>query len=350
MRQNTAHRAAIDPVPNGVSRPLWSVMIPTYNCAGYLRQTLASVLAQDPGADAMQIQVVDDHSTLDDPEAIVQELGQGRVEFYRQPQNMGYIRNFETCLQRSHGHLVHLLHGDDLVRIGFYEKLQQAFAQYPELGAAYCRHIIADDDGHWQRLSPVEQPESGILSDAIARIVSRHPIQTPSIAVRRRVYEQLGGFDRRMASCGEDWEMWVRIAVHYPIGFETEPLAIYRSRAASLSGKAVRSGQNLRDVRLATQIIRPYLPAAQAKSLDQQARHLWAFWGLYCARDMLAQGDYRGALVQIREALQCATSASVLQFLPSVLWAIVPHWSQQLQQAWHRLGSRENHLSRSESL
>ena len=37
-------------------------MIPTYNCADYLAQALCSVLRQDPGPDAMQIEVVDDHS------------------------------------------------------------------------------------------------------------------------------------------------------------------------------------------------------------------------------------------------------------------------------------------------
>jgi glycosyltransferase involved in cell wall biosynthesis len=111
-------------------------MIPTYNCANYLRETLNSVLVQDPGSELMQIEVVDDCSTLDDPEAVVKELGKGRVQFYRQPENVGYIKNFETCLQRSRGQLIHLLHGDDCVRDGFYRKMQGLFEEYPEIGAA----------------------------------------------------------------------------------------------------------------------------------------------------------------------------------------------------------------------
>ena len=55
----------LPPVPAGEARPFWSVMIPTYNCAVYLRETLASVLAQDPGPDRMQIEVVDDQLTLE---------------------------------------------------------------------------------------------------------------------------------------------------------------------------------------------------------------------------------------------------------------------------------------------
>jgi glycosyltransferase involved in cell wall biosynthesis len=72
-------------------------MIPTYNCAHYLRETLASVLAQDLGPEKMQIEVVDDCSTLDNPAAVVKELGRGRVEFYRQPKNQGYIRSKHAC-------------------------------------------------------------------------------------------------------------------------------------------------------------------------------------------------------------------------------------------------------------
>src|SRR5215470_11545792 len=77
----TVYRARVLPVPDGTTRPLWSVMIPTYNCAKYLRETLTSVLAQDPGAEQMQIDVVDDCSTEDDPEAVVRELG-SRVVFH----------------------------------------------------------------------------------------------------------------------------------------------------------------------------------------------------------------------------------------------------------------------------
>jgi|SRR5581483_9724411 len=57
-------RIIIPPITDDLPRPLWSVLIPTYNCANYLRETLASVLAQDPGPAVMQIQVVDDCSTL----------------------------------------------------------------------------------------------------------------------------------------------------------------------------------------------------------------------------------------------------------------------------------------------
>ena len=60
----------IEPVKEGIARPLWSVMIPTYNSGKYLRNTLQSVMAQDRGPEWMEIDVVDNCSTDDDPESL----------------------------------------------------------------------------------------------------------------------------------------------------------------------------------------------------------------------------------------------------------------------------------------
>ena len=303
-----SHRATITPVVNGLPRPLWSVMIPTYNCANYLRQTLTRVLAQDPGAEVMQIQVVDDCSTLDDPEAVVKEVGQGRVEFYRQPQNVGHTGNFATCLQRSRGELIHLLHGDDYVLDGFYSRLQQGFEQRPNLGAAFCRQIYMNHEGHWSEFSQLEQPESGVLENWLERIAIYQRIQTPAIVVRRSVYEQLGGFDQRL-SWAEDWEMWVRIAAHYPVWYEPQPLAAYRMHDGSNTGRYARTGENLRDLVRAIEIIKAYLPAARAEVLSRKSREHWSIvYARWLAYQMLFQGELDGASAQVREGLICGQS------------------------------------------
>ena len=114
-------------------------MIPTYNCAKYLVKTLESVLEQDPGPEQMQIEVVDDVSTKDDPEAVVRELGKGRVQFHRQEKNVGPTPNFNTCLKRSRGYWVHILHGDDFVLPGFYAKLSRMIARHSQVALASSR-------------------------------------------------------------------------------------------------------------------------------------------------------------------------------------------------------------------
>ena len=79
----------INPVLDKRNRPLWSVMIPVFNCSEFLVDALQSVLVQDMGKDRMQIEVLDDNSTDTDVKALVEKIGNGRVTYYKQPQNVG---------------------------------------------------------------------------------------------------------------------------------------------------------------------------------------------------------------------------------------------------------------------
>src|SRR5688572_21703403 len=175
LDQSMRWRDPVRPMAGGVPRPRWSVMIPTYRCAHLLRATLESVLAQDPGPQAMQIEVVDDASD-DDPEAVVKAVAGDRVAFLRHPRNLGHVANFHACLVRSRGEIVHLLHGDDLVRPGFYTALGRGFEIFPELGAAFCRSVYIDADGAEMGLVPAEQAQAGLLQDALARLASEQRI------------------------------------------------------------------------------------------------------------------------------------------------------------------------------
>jgi glycosyltransferase involved in cell wall biosynthesis len=295
-------------------------MIPTYDCATYLRQTLASVLSQDPGSEAMQIEVIDDHSTADDPSAVVAELAPGRVGFYRQPENVGIIRNFHTCLTRSQGTLVHLLHGDDYVRDGFYRKLQQAFVERPDIGAAFCRHIYMDEHGHWQGIAPLAQMDSGVLCHGLEWLAAEQRIMTPSIVVRREIYEKLGSFDSRLR-CSEDWEMWVRIAAHYPIWYEVEPLAVYRMHGHSNTGRHLRTAEDMHYTRQAIDIFHAYLPAHLAEAISARARETYALSALDTAYKLLLQEDLAAARAQVAAALKFCRSCRVLwKILRLLLW------------------------------
>jgi hypothetical protein len=298
-------------------------MIPTFNCAPYLRDSLASVLVQDPGPTAMQIEVIDDHSTRDDPEAVVRELAPGRVTFYRQPRNLGHIQNFLTCLQRSRGKWVHLLHGDDRVLPGFYNRMEKAFALEPSIGAAFCRQIYIDENGRFKDLAPLEQPDSGILNNALERLSLEQRILTPSIVVKRDVYETLGGFDARL-KCSEDWEMWVRIATRYPVWYEIEPLAQYRMHFDSNTGRHIRTGEDISFTCLAIDIFKDYLPPALAARVVPSAKKTYALAALDMARATGTKRDFTAMRSQLRAALRCSRSRHVLWRAARLgLWAAI---------------------------
>lgn len=305
------HRATIAPVPEGTPRPTWSVMIPTYNCADHLGEALRSVLAQDPGPEEMQIEVVDDASTDDDPEAVVRDVGRGRVAFVRQPANVGQVPNFATCLRRSRGRYVHLLHGDDLVLPGFYEAVQRGFEVDPEVGVAFCRWMLVDGAG--ARLSEVEplQPRPGRIPDALATLAQEQHVVTPSIAVRRSVYEHLGGFDDRLR-CAEDWEMWVRIAAVHPVWYEPTLLAGYRTHVGSNTGRNHRLGHELRYAAMAIDMFRAYLPEERAEAIVRTARRTYAGVALANARRFRASGDGAAMRAHLRAAVRLSKAPHVL--------------------------------------
>ena len=117
----------INPLTDVRNRILWSVMIPVYNCINYLKYTLLSVLEQDLGPLIMQIEVIDDCSTDGDVEDLVYKIGKGRIKYFRQNVNLGSLRNFETCINRAKGKYIHLLHGDDMVKLGFYQEINYLF-------------------------------------------------------------------------------------------------------------------------------------------------------------------------------------------------------------------------------
>ena len=312
----------IAPVAAHLQRPQWSVMIPAYNCLRYLAETVESVLAQAPGPERMQIVVVDDSSTDGDVEALVRQVGGNRVGYFRQPQNVGSLRNFETCLNLSLGQWVHILHGDDRVKVGFYAEIENLFAANPEAGAAFtnwCHDDMVFDSGQL-----VSSSGPGIVKDFLVRNAQKLMVQPPAIVVKRLVYEQLGGF--YAVHYGEDWEMWTRIAAHFPVAYSPKCLAYYRYMGNnSITQRSIANGQNVRDIIKVIDIVQEYIPAEHRKMVRKNARLEYA---VYCAHlsYSLSKNDPKSALLQAKGALELSSNITVYKILLKYLikYAIRP--------------------------
>ena len=268
----------LTPLALNIKCPLWSVLIPTYNCAHYLRETLASILAQDPGEEVMEIIIVDDYSTKDDPEAVVKEFGQGRVQFIRQEKNVGKVKNYETGLKASRGRYIHQLHGDDFVYNGFYKEMEAIFNESPNAGAAFCRANYIDSQSRITGVTGMIQDNEGIVPDILEKLYTQQYIQTPSMVVKREVYETIGCFDRRL-NCMEDWEMWIRIANNYPIAASNKVLAAYRSHHDNATQLTFKDGTALKTHQLIYDIVDGYImPVIKQKFSKIRNQKQAAFW------------------------------------------------------------------------
>jgi ribosomal protein S14 len=305
-------RPWIEAVQEGLPRPFWSVMVPVHNCPPhYLRETLESVVRQDPGPAEMQIEVIDNCSTVGDPEAIVREVGGGRIAFRRQAENVGMVQNFNDCIRHATGQWVHILHGDDTVRPGFYERLRNGITGHPEAGAAVCRMLYIDEESQWMGLAELEARAPGVLQeDFVRRQFLEQRIQFVSIAVRRAVYEELGGF-LPVFSCCLDWDMWKRIALRKPVYYEPEPLACYRLHAGADTNRVTRTGENVADERRSIELSCADFPSDQAEIVRRAARAAAGLRAARRARLLWRAGERATAWCQFREAARCSLAPAV---------------------------------------
>ncbi|RKR82249.1 glycosyltransferase involved in cell wall biosynthesis [Mucilaginibacter gracilis] len=253
-------------LPDNSDRPLWSVIIPAYNKGKFIGRTIESVTSQLPIEGGVQIEVIDDCST-DDTIEIVKKYENLGVTYYRQEKNLGHIKNYETGLLRSKGKLIHILHGDDCVKAGFYKEFSLFFDRLPEIGAAFCRNDFVDENDKFITGTGELMKESGIFYDFLDRISQSQILQTPTMVVKRAIYEKGGMFNHELLkSRNEDWEMWARVGKNCQVGYLNKILANYRVHSDSLTENFMLSGGYVDDFKKTIKIINSYID-------DESLRH-----------------------------------------------------------------------------
>jgi glycosyltransferase involved in cell wall biosynthesis len=207
------------------NRPLASVVIPTYNRSGLLREAVESALAQTyPNVEVI---VVDDGSTDDTPEVMARY--DGRVQYIRQP-NRGVAAARNAGIRASRGEYLCFLDDDDLFLPRKIERQVHVLDRRPHLGLVHCRYYRADGEGNY-----LDKP--GLLpeGDVLGELVRWNFVWMGAPLVRRECLERVGLFDEHVPSVTADWDMWLRIAMAgYPFGCAQEPLGVYRIYPGSM--------------------------------------------------------------------------------------------------------------------
>ena len=120
---------------------LVSVIMPTYNCGRFIRESINSVLAQT--YTNWEFLIVDDCST-DDTEAIVHTYQDTRIRYMRNTQNEGAAMTRNRALREAKGRYIAFLDADDL---WLPEKLEQqiAFMEQHEYAFTYTEYVEIDE-------------------------------------------------------------------------------------------------------------------------------------------------------------------------------------------------------------
>lgn len=223
--------------------PRISVIVPLYNKARYVRRALDSILGQT--FTDFEVVVMDDGSTDNGPR-IVESYADPRIRFLRQANSgPGAARN--RAVREARGELLAFLDSDDAwdpvylaesVRLmdGWGENVAMLTWAMLELPAGFSTaerwKTLGIPDG---RFRAADQSQARLVGAMLSNILPS------SAVVRRRIFEQFGGFyARNRCLFAEDAYLWIKILLRHEIAFAPRPLSLHYLDASELSMNAHR--------------------------------------------------------------------------------------------------------------
>jgi glycosyltransferase involved in cell wall biosynthesis len=253
-----------------------SVVIPTFNRAHLLPRTIGSVLAQSH-AD-LEVIVVDDAGT-DPTETVVAGLNDGRIRYIRHLENRGPAGARNTGIGAARHSFVAFLDSDDVWLPEKLAKQLDIFSHSPvHPGLVYTGFARTD--------STEGAGSERYRGNVHHRLLAGNFVGTAStLLVKRECFDQVGLFDEQLPPCGEDWEMWIRIAERYAVDYVDENLVLYYLQPESISRNDRANAAGLR------QVSAKHRRAIQALPRELRAEHYF-----YLGRNLWYAKDVPGSL------------------------------------------------------
>lgn len=212
-----------------------SVIVPTYNRAGYIGECLQSLLAQT--VPALEILVIDDGSDDGTP-AVVAAHGP-RITYVRQD-NAGKARAVNRGLALARGDWLWIMDDDDVALPQANEQRLAALAAAPDAGFVYAPHYLGTDgpDGRVLRGRLVQPPHVDAAQFFLTLMTSCF-FHLGTTLVRREHYLALNGFDPALHR-GQDYDFQIRLARIARPAYCTEPAFVFRQHAGARGPEAAR--------------------------------------------------------------------------------------------------------------
>lgn len=208
--------------------PAISVIIPTYNCAGYLPEAIESVLAQT--FKDYELIVVDDGST-DETGQVVQRYGDKVNYLCQENRGPGAAKNLG--IHTSRGALIATLDADDMWRPEKLAIQYEYMSSHPEVGLVYSDASSFDENGI-RTIAYNKKYRRVFQGRVFDKLILKNFIASITIMVRKECLDRVGLFPENFM-ISEDWHLWLRIAREYQIGYIDQPLAMYRLQEKSLT-------------------------------------------------------------------------------------------------------------------
>lgn len=202
--------------------PKVSVVMTCYKYAQYLPYAIESVLNQT--WQNVEVIMVNDGSPDNTDEVMQKYLADPRVKYLKQP-NSGQTVAKNNGIAAATGEFISFLDADDIWTLDKLERQMPLFEQ-PNVGIVYCTMEFIDDANNKvpYEASPLSRPRKGRITEAL---FVDNIVPFSGAVARRECFEKVGVMDTSL-KMAIDWDLWLRMSVHYDFDYVDAPLLLYR--------------------------------------------------------------------------------------------------------------------------
>jgi teichuronic acid biosynthesis glycosyltransferase TuaG len=254
--------------------PLVSVIMPCFNHALFVGESIEAILAQSV-AD-LELIIVDDCSR-DDCRTVIEKYAGAdrRVRAIYHDRNLGASRSRNDGMRAARGEYLAFCDADDVWMPMKLARQLEVLGKNPMHDVAYCDAEIVNERGmatgkRFSNLLPVPGDGSGRL---FHKFCTRNFVNTQTVVLRRNCVLDGRYFDERIKWV-EDWWFWVRVSHRHSFVYTDEVLAKYRVHSRS-TAVVQRRGYKVNRVKVFHRILRNY-PEIPAELKSQIYYHMGA--------------------------------------------------------------------------
>ena len=189
-----------------MNKPLISIIIPTFNRASMLDNSIESVRQQT--FSDWELIIVDDASTDETENVIRKHMAEDiRIRYIKHNSNIGANATRNRGIQESSGDYIAFLDDDDRWNPDKLSLQYDYFKEHPDVGVVYCGYRYIDQNS--KSIFKIEWPR--YMGDVSVILLRNNFIGSSVPLFKRECFELAGQFDEKLTSC-QDWDMWIRIA------------------------------------------------------------------------------------------------------------------------------------------
>ncbi len=190
--------------------PFFSIIIPTYNRAGFLKIAVDSVLAQT--YTDFEIIIVDDGSRDGTKKTAETYIDTSSAIRYIYQENKGPAAARNAGLAAAQGEWICFLDSDDRFRINKLAAANDYIKKYPDYKIFHTEELWYRNSGLLTQRACHKKPHGFVFPQAVKLCC----ISISTAAAHKTVFSSVGNFDESLPAC-EDYDFWLRASARYPV-------------------------------------------------------------------------------------------------------------------------------------